>query len=153
MAKKETDDFEIKYENDICTSLEFDFDKYRNNIEDMSDEKPYWHITKMWSSEFTIRKYNEKKFACLEINYKESTDNDEVSFTVQEPSRSGYSYDNRKFNSKRINKIVEKYFFLFKLKSEIERKNKKIAEVQGTLDIIGKSSSRDSKINDILKIN
>ena len=148
LAKKETADFDAKYENDMAQSLEFDFEKYRNNFDDPKDG---WYISRFDSTEFMLRKNNDSTYVTIEINYKREGEMSQIinSFKIKEIART-YSSENRYFESKRMKCIAEKYFFLYKLKKEVERKNKKIADVQITLDIIGKSSSRDAKINDIL---
>lgn len=53
-AKQDTDDFDMKYEYDIAQSLEFDFEKYRNNINEV--DKSHWHVSRMDSSEFILLK-------------------------------------------------------------------------------------------------
>ncbi len=149
-AKKETDDFDAKYENDVAQSLEFDFEKYRDNIDGV--DKSHWHISRMDSLEFLLVKVNQNGSVNIEVSYKREDDINEIikTFKIKEVARN-YSSEHKKFSSERMCKIIEKYFFLYKLKQEMERKDRKIKDVQLTLDIIGKSSSRNAKIDDILK--
>lgn len=102
-AKQDTDDFDMKYEYDIAQSLEFDFEKYRNNINEV--DKSHWYVSRLDSSEFILLKTNQAGSVSIEVSYKRDDDISKIveSFKMREVAR-GYSSDSKRFSSERIDR-------------------------------------------------
>ncbi len=148
-AKKDIDYLEDKYDDFIVSSLEVEFEQYKQYVDShfpsTSGDRSHWMFSEIKYDEFTLNKKDKNSDIKIRVSYSFYQDKWELKY-----AHVNVDWNSTRLDEKKINDIIFRYFIYWQLKEVEIKKLTSKQSFQKMVDIIGKDVKRDTLIDQIL---